>query len=65
MQDPVLVLRSHGSRRYHCGDGITLLEDAHRSVVTIADLPVIATDSEKLEAMRALQTIAQKFIPPA
>jgi hypothetical protein len=44
---------------------LRFIEDAHRSVVTIADLPVIAADSEKLEAMRALQTIAQKFIPPA
>ena len=44
---------------------LRFIEDAHRSAVTIADLPVIAADSEKLEPMRAFQTIAQKFIPTA
>jgi hypothetical protein len=58
-QDPVLVLRSHGARRYRGGDGTT----PHRRRASQRGYD--RGPSSDRRAMRAVQTIAQKFIPPA
>jgi hypothetical protein len=57
--DPVLVLRSHGSRRYRGRDGTTL----HRRRASQRGHDRGPPSDRR--AMRAFQTIAQKFIPPA
>lgn len=44
---------------------LRFINDAHASVVSIADFPALAADSAQLEAMPVFQTIAQEFIPPA
>jgi glutathione S-transferase len=44
---------------------LRFINDAHASVVSIADFPALAAHSSRHEAMPVFQTIAQKFIPPA
>jgi glutathione S-transferase len=44
---------------------LRFINDAHASVISIADFPALAAHSRQHEAMPVFQTIAQKFIPPA
>jgi glutathione S-transferase len=44
---------------------LRFINDAHKSVVSIADFPALAAHSRQHEAMPAFQQIQQEFIPPA
>ena len=44
---------------------LRFINDAHASVISIADFPALAAHSRQHEAMPVFQTIAQRFIPPA
>jgi glutathione S-transferase len=44
---------------------LRFINDAHASIISIADFPALAAHSSRHEAMPVFQTIAQKFIPPA
>jgi glutathione S-transferase len=44
---------------------LRFINDAHASVISIADFPALAAHSRQHEAMPVFRTIAQKFIPPA
>jgi glutathione S-transferase len=44
---------------------LRFINDAHASVISIADFPALAAHSRQHEAMPAFQAISQEFIPPA
>jgi glutathione S-transferase len=44
---------------------LRFINDAHASVISVADFPALAAHSRQHEAMTVFQAISQAFIPPA
>ncbi|WP_378943529.1 glutathione S-transferase family protein [Mesorhizobium sp. ANAO-SY3R2] len=68
--------RSKRSSDYWFGDRIghadiavamvlRFINDAHQGLLSMTDLPALAADAARLEAMALFQEISQPFIPPA